>query len=163
MYIHILKINLMNELPEINRVKKTRAFLLDTVKDLSIEKLNIVPPGFSNNIIWHLGHLIASQQGICYLRPGLPPVVEEYLVQLFKSGTKPERFFNAEEAETIKQTLFSSLDQLNTDLQHNLFANYTTWTTRYGVELKSIDDALQFMLFHEGLHSGYVTYMQRLI
>ena len=87
---------------------------------------------------------------------------EDYFL-LYKSGTKPLEPVSAEAATSIKQTLFSSLDQLEKDLHNNLFINYTTWTTRYGVELKSIDDALQFLLFHEGLHSGYVTYMKRVV
>jgi len=59
--------------------------------------------------------------------------------------------------------MFSTLDQLETDLNDNLFANYPSWATRYGVEIKSIDDAMHFLLFHEGLHAGYVTYMKRLV
>jgi len=47
---------------EIERLKKTRIFLLDLIKDLTTEQLNEIPKGFNNNIIWNLGHLIASQQ-----------------------------------------------------------------------------------------------------
>ncbi len=153
----------MNPHAEVDRIKKTRTFLFDIIKDVSIEQLNQIPAGFSNNIVWHLGHMIAAQQGICYLRAGLPPAVPENYIQLFKSGTKPGEPVGAEEADNIKQTFFSSLDQLEKDLQNNLFTNYATWTTRYGVEITSIDDALQFLLYHEGLHAGYVTYMKRLI
>ncbi len=153
----------MNQLLQVDRIKKTRTFLLDIVKDVSIEQLNVIPSGFANNIIWHLGHLIVAPLLICYLRAGLQPPVPDNYIQLYKSGTKPGEPISTEEAATIKQMLFSSLDQLEKDLQNNLFTNYPTWTTRYGVEITSIDDALQFISFHEGLHVGYVTYMKRLV
>ena len=153
--------NPLNQPSEIKSVKKTRTFLLNLVKDLSTEQLNKIPPGFNNNIIWNLGHLIAAQQGICYLKAGLPPAVPETYIQLYKSGTKPAQFVDSNEAITIKQTLLTSIEQLETDLQKKLFVNYNTWSTRYSIELSGIDDALQFLLFHEGLHSGYITILKR--
>ncbi len=153
----------MNPQVLIERIRKPRMFLLDIIKDVSIEQLNQIPVGFANNINWHLGHLMVAPLLICYLRAGLQPPVTENYIQLYRSGTKPGEPVSAEEAATIKQMLFSSLDQLEKDLQNNLFTNYPTWSTRYGVELTSIEDALQFVIFHEGLHVGYVTYMKRLV
>lgn len=148
---------------QIDRIKKTRIYLLDLVKDVSVERLNQIPAGFNNNIIWHLGHLIASQQGICYARAGITPVVDEKYIMLYKPGTKPEHFAEGDEVNMIKDVLMWSLDRLETDLSGHLFVNYTTFTTRYGVELSGIEDALDFLLFHEGLHSGHVTAMKKLV
>ena len=58
-------------------IKKPRLALFELIKDLSIEQLNQVPPGFNNNIIWNMGHLIAAQQGICYRRAGTDMIVSE--------------------------------------------------------------------------------------
>lgn len=148
---------------QINRIKSIRLYLLELVKDLSVEQLNEIPAGFNNNIIWHLGHLTAAQQGVCYLRAGLNPVVEEKYLVLYRPGTKPEQPVAAEEADMIKDLLISPLDRFDQDLSDNIFANYTAWTTRYGVELVSIQDALEFLLFHEGLHSGHITAMKKLV
>lgn len=148
---------------QIDRIKSIRLYLLELVKDLSVEQLNEIPSGFNNNIIWHLGHLTAAQQGVCYSRAGLKPVVEEKYLVLYRPGTKPEQLVAAEEVEMIKDLLISPLDQFDQDLSGNLFANYPAWTTRYGVELASIQDALDFLLFHEGLHSGHITAMKKLV
>lgn len=145
------------------RIKKIRAFLIDSVNDLSADQLNEVPPGFNNNIIWNLGHLIAVQQGVCYVRAGVKPVTDEKYVVLYKPGTKPDKYVAGDEVKTIKELLLSSLDLFKTDYQTNMFANYPAWTTRYGVELSNIDDALQFLLFHEGLHSGFVAALKNLV
>lgn len=148
---------------QIEIISKTRSFLLDQLKDLTTEQLNKVPEGFNNNIIWNLGHLIAAQQGVCYIKAGVAPRIDEEFINTFKSGTKPERTFSAAEIDNIKNLLFSTLDQLKEDYNHHIFGGYTAWTVRYGVEVTSIDDAITFLPFHEGLHSGCTTALKKLV
>ncbi|WP_426668980.1 DinB family protein [Mucilaginibacter sp. McL0603] len=148
---------------QIEIIKKTRSFLLENLKDLTIEQLNKVPEGFNNNIIWNLGHMIAAQQGVCYIRAGLTPKLSEDFINAYKSGSKPAGPVDAKEIENIKTLLFSTLDQLEADYNNHIFEGYTGWTTRYGVELANIDEAISFIPFHEGLHSGCVTALKRLV
>ena len=155
--------NFSNEQSIVNSIKKTRIFLLDLVKDLSLSQLNKIPPGFNNNIIWNLGHMVASLQGMCYRRAGLPLSVDEKYILPFDSGTKPGAELDIMEVATIKELFLSSVDQLNSDLQNNLFTTYNTWTTRSGIELADIAAALQFCMYHEGVHSGYVMAMKRTV
>jgi hypothetical protein len=144
-------------------LKKPRLHLLNFIKDLSIEQLNKIPTGFNNNIIWNLGHIVAAQQGICYRRAGVTPLVNEDYFKTYGGETRPERFIDAAELEVIKELFTSTIDQLAIDLKNNLFANYTPWTTRYGVDINNIDEAIKFLPFHEGLHSGYIWAMKRTI
>ncbi|HWZ34930.1 MAG TPA: DinB family protein [Mucilaginibacter sp.] len=147
----------------IETIKLTRTSLLDAVKDLSIEQLNKIPAGFNNNIIWNLAHLVAAQQNICYKRAGLEPVIEERFFTPFLPGTKPEAFISAGDVERIKGLLFSTLDQLEAGLQSGKFANYTPWTTRYGNSINSGEEAAAFLPFHEGIHTGYIWALKRVI
>ena len=149
--------------PQINMMRATRTWLLNIIKDLSTEQLNEIPAGFNNNIIWNVGHLIAVQQGVCYLRAGLKTVIEEKFFLDYKPETKPTGAVSEDEINAIKKLLFSSLDQLESDLDKNIFTNYTAWTTRSGLEMKNIDDALSFLPFHEGLHVGYIMALKRVI
>lgn len=148
---------------QIEIIRKTRSFLLEQLKELSTEQYNKIPEGFNNNIAWNLGHMIAAQQGLCYIRAGLAPRLGEDFINTFKSGTKPERTFSDAEIEHIKSLLFSTLDQLEEDYSDNIFGGYITWSTRYGVELGSIDHAINFLPFHEGLHSGCSAALKRLV
>lgn len=148
---------------QMDTIKKVRLYLLDQVKDLSVEELNEIPPGFNNNIAWNLGHLVAAQQGVCYARAGVKPIVDEQFMATYKPGTKPERYIDDTEIQLIKDVLITSLDQFESDYEKNLFTNYTAFTTRYAVELPNIDDALQFLYYHEGLHSGHVIAVKRLV
>jgi hypothetical protein len=148
---------------QLETIRKTREALLNVIRDLSVEELNEIPEGFSNNIIWNVAHLTAAQQGVCYFRAGLPMVIEQKYFQQYKPESKPTEFVSAEEIEVIKSLLFSTLDQLETDLQNNIFTNYTPWTTRYGVAINSIEEAVNFLPFHEGIHLGYIMALQRVV
>lgn len=148
---------------QIETIRKTRQALLNVIQDLSVEELNEIPEGFNNNIIWNLAHLTAAQQGVCYLRAGLPLVIEEKYFLQYKPESKPVEFVSAEEIELIKQMLFSTLDQLETDLQSSIFGYYIPWTSRYGVAINSIEDAVNFLPFHEGLHLGYIMALKRVV
>lgn len=149
--------------PQIETIRKTRTALLALIKDLSVEELNEIPAGFNNNIIWNVAHLTAAQQGVCYFRAGLKMHVDEAYFKAYKPESKPEKSVSSAEVEEIKELLFSTLDQLETDFQQNIFTNYTPWTTRYGVDIKNIDEAISFLPFHEGLHLGYVMALKRVI
>jgi hypothetical protein len=144
-------------------IRQTRQFLLKIFNELSVEEVNTIPAGFSNNIVWNFGHIIAAQQGVCYLRAGLPSHIDRALFDLYKPDSKPETFINAEQIEELKGLMLSTIDHLEEDLEQNMFANYPAWTTRYGVELSSIEDAVQFLLFHEGLHIGYIMALRRAV
>ena len=148
---------------QIEIIRKTRSFLLKNLEGLTTEQYNKIPGGFNNNIIWNLGHMIAAQQGVCYIRAGLAPRVGEDIINSFKSGTKPERAYDETEIQNIKSLLFSTLDQLEEDCNNNIFGGYTAWSTRYEVEIASIDDALNFLPFHEGLHSGCISALKKLV
>ncbi|MFH6943512.1 DinB family protein [Flavobacterium aquidurense] len=148
---------------EIEKLRKTRLYVLDLIKDLSIKQLNEIPDGFNNNIIWNIGHLIAVQQGLCYVLGGVKPVLNEKYLTNYNSGSKPEFFIDNDEVEKIIELFITVLDKLETDYNENIFTNYSTFTTPYGIELKNIDDALIFTLFHEGLHTGYILAMKHLL
>jgi hypothetical protein len=148
---------------QIDNIKKVRIFLLDLVKDLSTEQVNKTLAGFNNNIVWNLGHLIAAQQGVCYTRTGIKPVVEDKYISPYKSGTEPGEPISEDELSAIKDVMLSSLDQLQRDYDNNAFSDYAKWSTRYGVELASIEDAIGFLGFHEGLHMGTIIALKKMV
>ncbi len=148
---------------KIETISKTRSFLLEQIKNLNNEQFNRVAEGFNNNIIWNLGHMIAAQQGICYKRAGLPTIISDDFWERFRSGSKPDGIIHDDEIEHIKELLLTTLEKFQVDYDKKIFDNYTAWTTRYGIELTSIDDCMHFLPFHEGLHSGTITAIKRVI
>ena len=143
--------------------KKTRQFMLNYISELNVVQLNKIPAGFNNNIIWHLGHVIAAQQGVCYRRAGLPYVITETFFELYKPGTKPEILLGELEIEDIKLLLLSTIDKLEEDYKADQFKNIQAWTTRYDIELSNIDETIQFLMVHDGLHFGNIMAMKKLV
>ncbi len=142
-------------------IRKTRVNVLDLVDGLSIKQLNKVPEGFNNNLIWNIGHLVAAQQNICYKRAGFPLVIDEAFFDTYKSGTKPEGDVDEAGFGHIKQLLASTIDRLELDYSKGIFTDYKAWTARYNFEISSIDEAITFLPFHEGLHTGYIIALKR--
>lgn len=150
-------------LKSIEIIRKPREMVLNLVKDLTPQQLNHVPEGFNNNIIWNVAHMISGQQGIFYTRAGLPVLVADKYYTPYRPDTKPTAFVEAGDVATIKELFLSTIDQLETDVNNNLFVNYPTWKTRYGVEIDSVETALAFLPFHEGLHAGYIMALKRVV
>lgn len=149
---------------QLDVVRKTRTAIVNFISDMSLDEINEVPHGFKNNIAWNIAHLIAAQDNIFYSKSGHPlkNISQEYF-DSYKPGTKPEKPVTAEEFEQIKSLLFSSLDVLEQDLEQNIFSNYPAWTTRYGVDMESVNDGLILLPFHDGLHFGYMLAQKRVI
>src|SRR4051812_21232429 len=104
---------------QIEILKKTRQYLLELVRDLSIEELNEIPPGFNNNIIWNLGHMLASQQGVCYIRSGLKVAIDEKYFLAYKPDTKPSELIDRVQVDAIKNLFLPAIDQLELDYYNN--------------------------------------------
>lgn len=145
---------------EIERIKKTRIYVLGLIEGLTSEQLNKIPAGFNNNIIWNMGHLMTSQQSICYLRSANKMFIDEKYVLSYKPETKPEEYVESTQIEHMKSLFLTAIEQLEKDYEDGLFSNYQAWTTSYGIEVIDIVDAISFLLFHEALHAGYIMAMK---
>ena len=149
--------------PQIEILRKTRSNLLEQIKDLSNEQFNQVPEGFNNNIIWNLGHMIATQQGMSYRRAGLPTFITDEFWEKYRTGSKPDGLAGEKEIAQIKDLLFTTLDKFEDDYDKKIFGNYTAWSTRSGVTMTSIEDSLRFLPYHEGLHSGTIIAIKKVV
>ena len=148
---------------QIEYIARSRNNLLEQLRELSVEELNSIPPGYNNNIIWNLGHLIAAQQGICYMRSTLPTYIEDSLFSAYKPGSRPERNIDQQEIDSIRELFVSTVRQLNEDYDNKIFNGYKPWTTRNGFEIRNIEEAISFVLFHEGHHGGVISSFKRLV
>lgn len=136
---------------------KTREFFNNILEKTSIENLNKIPKGFNNNIIWNIGHIVVTEQLLVYKLSYLPLMVSDSLVEKYKKGTKPNADVTTDEINEIKSLLFSTIEKTKEDYKANKFKDYQEYTvSTTGNTLSNIDDALNFVHFHEGMHFGYV-------
>ena len=64
----------------------SRKVLLQFLEKYSVEELNKIPEGFSNNIIWNIGHIIVVQQMLVYKLSSLPMMISEEMIEKFKKA-----------------------------------------------------------------------------
>ncbi|MCR8667071.1 DinB family protein [Aestuariibaculum sp. M13] len=143
---------------------KTRQFFGQFLENTSLEDLNKVPEGFNNNIIWNIGHIVVTQQLLAYKLSGLPMMVDEVMISKYMKGTKPEGVVSQEEVNNIKALLLSTLEKTKEDVENGVFKTFNSYTvSTTGNTLNTIEDAFDFILFHEGMHLGYVMALVRAI
>ena len=147
----------------LNITRKTRENFIRLIETSTVEELNEIPEGFNNNIIWNFGHIVSSQQGLCYVLSNVDTVIDRQYMLPFRKGTRPEKFFDAEEINTLKGLMRSTIDQLEEDLKSNKFLTYNSFTTDYGVEVKSNAEAVQFFVVHDALHYGIASAIKKVI
>ena len=73
----------------LSSLRQTRQNILARMADLTLAQLNIIPVGFSNNLIWNFGHVLVTQQLLCYKRSGQEMLVEEEIVNKYRKGSRP--------------------------------------------------------------------------
>lgn len=146
-------------------IKACRTKWLSILADLTTDQLNKIPTGFNNNLVWQFGHVIVSQQILCYRLAGQQFVIDNDLIDRYKNGSKPENYISAEEIDQLKGYLISTIDQLEIDLTNGLFDNFTPYTisTYAGLTLTNVNDAIAFIVSHDALHYGCSIGLKRLV
>jgi len=113
-----------------------------------------IPTPFANNLLWNYGHMIVVQQLLQYARAGLELHIPDELVAQCRPGTSPADWHTPPDVAMLHDLALSLPEQLEHDLAANLFTTYDPYTTSTGFTINTIDDAIAFNLFHEGLHVG---------
>ncbi len=140
-----------------------RKHYLSLIEQYSLEQLNKVPDGFSNNIVWNLGHIIVAQQGLVYRLSGLPMNISDEMRATYMNGTKPLGTTTQEEIDELKSLLISLVEQTKDDYSSGKFVTYNEYTTGTGYNLKSLEEAMEFNNLHEGIHFGIIMSIKKFI
>lgn len=149
--------------PTFNINQTSRNTIANFLENHTLEQLNTIPEGFSNNLIWNIGHIIVVQQMLVYNLSGLPMMVSEDMVSKYKRGTKPEHSVTQEEVDEFKKLLWSTLEQTKKDFANNIFKNFTEYTTMSGYTMKSAKEAMEFNNYHEAIHTGIMMQIRKFI
>ncbi len=133
--------------------RKTLSHFLDTT---SLEKLNKIPEGFNNNIIWNIAHIIVVQQMLSYKLSGLPMLISDEMVAKYMRGTKPTKDITQYEKDEIHSLLLETINKTEVDYYDGIFNNFQEYTSLSGFTMRNINDALPFNYYHEAVHVGII-------
>lgn len=141
--------------------RQIRKNLLDMLNQTPKEDLLEIPYGFNNNMYWNIAHCVATQQLLHYYLSDNPFRIDDYWIETYKKGTLPNLDVANTEVEDLKFLLIETSKTLVKDYDEDLFEEYTSYTTSFGLDLKNIDHAIGFNNIHEGLHLGYAMAQKR--
>jgi hypothetical protein len=138
-------------------LNNTRAIFSKIIDNNSLDALNKIPKGFNNNIIWNIGHIVVTGELLAYKLSALQPSVSDDLINKYKKDSKPNGRISQDEVDQIQALLLSTIKQTKEDYHNGVFKNYNVYTvSTTGNTLNNIEEALQFISIHEGIHYGYV-------
>lgn len=141
----------------------SRRIYLNFLDTYSLEQLNKVPEGFSNNLIWNIAHVIVSQQKLVYTLSGLPVNISQQMIEKYQNGTKPQEFVSNEEVLEIKKMLFSTLEKTMLDFNAGIFNTFNPYQTKTGFHIANLQNAFEFNNYHEGIHLGIMMQIKKFI
>lgn len=143
--------------------RTSRKVLSQFLDNHTPEQLNKIPPGFNNNLIWNIGHIIVVQQMLVYNLSGLPMMVSDEMVQKYKKGTRPESDVTQQQLDEIRSLLFETVNKSKEDYNNKIFRNFTEFTTMTGFTIRNVEDALSFNYYHEAMHIGMMMGIRKFI
>lgn len=153
----------MNSIFEVQH--NIRRILIEILESHSLEQLNKIPDGFSNNIIWNAAHCIAVQQSVVYKLSGISGTVSDEFITKYRGGTSPQENISQTEVNEIKKLLSTTLEQTVIDFEADRFSNYKEYKINFGAgyHLRNIQDALDFNNYHEGTHTGIIMSIRKFV
>ncbi|WP_158974746.1 DinB family protein [Cellulophaga sp. L1A9] len=135
---------------------QNRKILYKFLKDTPREQLLKIPKGFRNNIWWNIAHVVVTQQVLIYKLSGVPMRVSDELVEKFRKGSVPDGNATDEEIDLISGFLFSTVEWMQEDYDKGVFKSFAAYTTSVNITLSTVEDAIAFNVYHEGLHMGAI-------
>lgn len=140
---------------------QNREMLYKFLKETPREQLLRIPEGYRNNIWWNIAHVVVTQQLLVYKLSGQEMRVDAALVEKFRKGTVPDGTATDAEIDMITDLLRNSVRWMQEDYEKGMFGSYGEYTTSVNITLRNVDDAIQFNVYHEGIHLGAILALKK--
>lgn len=140
---------------------------LAAIEGLTEEMVDLVPPGFNNNIRWNLGHLYLDQYLWLQHLTKEPAPIAEGFAEWFDFGTRPADWKSQPPSLEALRTLLSEQPGRIRELYgHRLEEVYFRGGSREEFPpiesgMHTVAQVLVRTIFHEGLHLGTILAIRR--
>ena len=141
----------------------SRGLYQNFLDSYSLEQLNTIPVGMSNNLIWNIGHVIVSQQKLVYALSGLPMHIPDSLFEKYQNGSRPDGKTTQAEVDEIKKLLSEMVEKTKTDFEAGIFKEFHSYQTKTGFHLGTLKEAVEFNNYHEGIHLGIMLQIKKFL
>ena len=141
----------------------SRGLYQNFLDNYSLEQLNTIPVGMSNNLIWNIGHVIVSQQKLVYALSGLPMHIPDSLFEKYQNGSRPDGKTTQAEVDEIKKLLSEMVEKTKADFEAGVFKEFHPYQTKTGFHLGTWKEAMEFNNYHEGIHLGIMLQIKKFL
>lgn len=141
----------------------SRGLYQNFLDNYSLDQLNIIPEGMSNNLIWNIGHVIVSQQKLVYALSGLPMHIPDSLFEKYQNGSRPDGKTTQAEVDEIKKLLLEMVKKTKSDFEAGVFKEFHPYQTKTGFHLGTWKEAMEFNNYHEGIHLGIMLQIKKFL
>ena len=141
----------------------SRGLYQNFLDNYSLDQLNTIPPGMSNNLIWNIGHVIVSQQKLVYALSGLPMHIPDSLFEKYQNGSRPDGKTTQAEVDEIKKLLSEMVEKTKFDFEAGVFKEFHAYQTKTGFHLGTWKEAMEFNNYHEGIHLGIILQIKKFL
>ena len=140
-----------------------RRSMLKILEQRSYEELVKIPENFRNSIFWNIAHLLVTQQLLFYKLSGNELRIDKDMVTKYGKGSVANEDVQESDIQYVKDHLLNAMSETQKDYNKGLFIDFKSYMTSTGIELKSIEDAIKFNTFHDGIHLGIVLSLMKIV
>jgi uncharacterized damage-inducible protein DinB len=140
------------------QMKMIRGITLQRMESITEETADLQPVGFRNTIRWNVGHIYVVQQLFVDYFSGESIDLADGYREFFAPKTSPADWKSTPPTlAEIREKLAQQPDQIMEKYSGRLEEN-TVKPFKLGPhgELTTLKDTLNFSLYHEGVHSGFI-------
>ena len=140
----------------------TRGYFLSQMEGLSEDQLSAVPDKIGHNILWNMGHVVHSLYGMSYTPSGLDYPAPKNYPEFFKGGSSPDTWSEKPDIAEVLGYLKTSAKQVADDLAAGKFDSFKEIDLGQ-IKFATVEEALGFHLYHEGIHMGMCMEIKKLV
>lgn len=149
-------------IPYLDKLAEGRNLLLERTKGLTLAQYNKIPPGFNNNIIWNMGHILVVSEDLLYENSPYQRPVHEFIKSRFEKGSVPDKIIGEDEILLIRHSL----------QQTTQFYKICTGMDKPGTEIASMsnsglsvisNEVMRFLIFHEDMHYRRIAQLMKIV
>lgn len=142
------------------QLEMNRNRTLEMIAGVSEQQADLIPQGFNNNIRWNAGHILTIQERFAFRLIGEKMDLSEELMGLFLNGTKPADWQSAPpDMAQLRKLLEEQPARIRERLQGRLDEKLTVSFKT----LERLSESLVFSIGHEGLHTGYIWALKKIV
>ncbi|HJA41309.1 MAG TPA: DinB family protein [Firmicutes bacterium] len=137
--------------------------VVNDLENLTDDQLTKIPEGFNNNILWHVGHVLVSNEFFMFGYPQTDTGLPQSYVSWFNTQTSP-----ADWGEDKLPTISELYKALQTQLEKICNIDDTFLEQKLPFEfpvpgIVTYHDLYALMIYHEADHLGQIKAMKKMV